>query len=102
MSSVTPKEARLVARTSVDMQELIKYAADLSGSTISQFLIEAAAAKAESVIERARTVTLTLEGANNVFDALEKPPAPNKALLDAADRFKQKGGFYHDGDAGSK
>jgi len=47
-----------------------------------------------SVIEKAKTITLTLEGANNVFDALEKPPAPNKALLDAANRFKQKGGFY--------
>jgi len=101
MSSVAPKEARLVARTSVDMQELIKYAADLSGSTISQFLIEAAAAKAESVIEKAKNITLTLEGANNVFDALEKPPVPNKALLDAANRFKQKGGFYYGGDVSS-
>jgi len=94
MNSVAPKEARLVARTSVEMQELIKYAANLSGTTLSQFIIEAAAAKAESVIEKSRTITLTLEGANNVFDALEKPPAPNKALLDAANRYKQKGGFY--------
>ncbi len=101
MNPVAPKEARLVARTSVDMRELIKYAADLSGATISQFLIEAAAAKAESVIEKARTITLTLEGANNVFDALEKPPAPNKALLDAANRFKERGGFYYDGDVSS-
>ena len=51
--------------------------------------------------KEARTVTLTLEGANNVFEALEKPPAPNKALLDAANRFKQKGGFYYGGDVSS-
>lgn len=99
MSSVSSKEARLVARASVEVQELIKCAADLSGATISQFIIEAATAKANSVIERMRSIQLSLEGANNIFDALENPPAPNQALLDAADRYKKNRGFYIAGDS---
>lgn len=96
MTLVAPKEARLVARVSQDVQELIKNAADMSGATLSQFIVEAVTAKANSVIEQTRNIRLTLEGANRVFDALENPPAPNKALLDAANRYKQHGGFYND------
>lgn len=83
------KETRLVARASNDVQELIKYAADLSGATLSQFIIEAATAKANLIIETMKNIHLSLEGANNIFDALEKPPAPNKALLAAANRYRK-------------
>lgn len=89
MTSVVAKETRLVARASSDVQELIKYAADLSGATISQFIIEAATAKANSIIETTKNIHLSLEGANNIFDALDNPPAPNNALLAAANRYKK-------------
>lgn len=102
MSSVLAKEARLVARASVEVQELIKCAADLSGATLSQFIIEAATAKANSVIEKAKNIQLSLEGANNIFNALESPPAPNQALLEAAKRMKHKKGFYVAGDANAR
>ena len=102
MNSVTAKEARLVARASTDVQELIKYAADLSGATISQFIIEAATAKANSVIEKVKNIQLSLEDANNIFTALENPPAPNQALLAAANRLKHNKGFYFAGDANTK
>lgn len=102
MNSVTAKEARLVARASADVQELIKYAADLSGATISQFIIEAATAKANSVIEKVKNIQLSLEGANNIFNALENPPTPNQALLEAANRFKYNKGFYFAGDANTR
>lgn len=58
--------------------------------------------KTVSPVEFMETVTLSLEGANNVFDALERPPAPNQKLLDAANRYKEKGGFYYDGDVSSR
>lgn len=102
MNSVTAKEARLVARASTDVQELIKYAADLSGATISQFIIEAATAKANSVIEKVKKIQLSIEDANNIFNALENPPAPNQALLTAATRFKHNRGFYFAGDSNTK
>ena len=39
-------------------------------------------------------VILSEEGSKRVAEALERPPAPNEALVDAAKRFKQEGGFY--------
>jgi uncharacterized protein (DUF1778 family) len=99
MNSVSAKETRLVARASADVQALIKRAAELSGATISQFMIEAATAKANLVIETVKNIQLTLEGSNNIFNALENPPAPNQALLEAASRFKHNKGFDFVGDS---
>ena len=47
------------------------------------------------VIEQVRTIRFTLGGANRVFDALDNPPAPNRKLLAAARRMREKKGFYH-------
>lgn len=91
MNSSSAKEARLVARASVEVQELIKAAAELSGATISQFIIEAATTRAHNLIEKTRSIRLSLEGANNLFEALDNPPAPNQRLLDAASKFKKRG-----------
>ena len=94
--TVASKEARLVARVSEDIQELVKNAADLSGSTLSQFITEAVVSKAYSVIEQVNTIRLTIDGADRIFEALDNPPSPNDKLLAAADRYKQHGGFYYD------
>jgi uncharacterized protein (DUF1778 family) len=95
MSLTTPKEARLVARVSQDVQEFVKNAADLSGATLSQFIVEAVTAKARSIIDSEHRIKLTLDGANAVFDALENPSPINKNLLEAVKRHKEKGGFHY-------
>jgi uncharacterized protein (DUF1778 family) len=82
------KETRLVARTSVEIQEIIQRAADYSGSTLSQFLIESAMEKARNVIERTETLHLSIAGANALYDALENSPNANKKLLKAAQNYK--------------
>jgi uncharacterized protein (DUF1778 family) len=102
MNSVLAKEARLVARVSADVQALIKHAAELSGATLSQFMIEAATVKAHAVIETVKNIQLTVEGANTIFQALESPPEPNQALLEAAIKFKHNKGFYVVGDANTR
>ncbi len=53
------------------------------------------------VIEQARTIRLTLDGADRVFDALDNPPALNRKLLAAARRMKEQKGFYHANRSGS-
>ncbi|REF26907.1 uncharacterized protein DUF1778 [Xenorhabdus cabanillasii] len=50
------KETCLVARTSLEIQEILQRTADYSGATLSQFLIEAAMDRAKKVVERAETV----------------------------------------------
>lgn len=82
------KETRLVARTSAEIQEIIQRAADYSGATLSQFLIESAMEKARNVIERTETLHLSMTGADALFNALENPPKANNKLIKAAQHYK--------------
>jgi len=87
-SKAERKETRLVARTSTEVQEMIQRAADYSGSTLSQFLIESAMEKARNVIERSETLHLSIAGADALFEALENPPKANKKLCKAAQHYR--------------
>ncbi len=82
------KETRLVARTSVEIQEIIQRAANYSGTTLSQFLIESAMEKARNVIERTEVLHLSMASADALFAALENPPKANNKLLKAAQHYK--------------
>ncbi len=82
------KETRLVARTSTEIQEIIQRAADYSGASLSQFLIESAMEKARSVIERTESLHLSMAATDALFAALENPPKANQKLLKAAQRYK--------------
>ncbi len=82
------KETRLVARTSTEIQKIIQRAADYSGATLSQFLIDSAMEKARNVIERSETLHLSMKGADALFAALENSPKANPKLLKAAKHYK--------------
>jgi uncharacterized protein (DUF1778 family) len=82
------KETRLVARTSTEVQEIIQRAADYSGTTLSQFLIESAMEKARNVIEQTETLHLSMAGADALFAALDNPPKAKTKLLKAAQHYK--------------
>ncbi len=96
MNSPAPKSTRLVARVSQDVQALINNAANISGATLSQFIVEAATTKALNVISQARTVSLSLAGATKVFNAIENPPPPNSKLKAMAERYKKEGIIFHE------
>ena len=82
------KETRLVARTSTEIQEIIQRAADYSGATLSQFLIESAIEKARNVIERSETLHLSITATDALLAALKNPPKANDKLLEAAKYYK--------------
>jgi uncharacterized protein (DUF1778 family) len=82
------KETRLVARTSTEIQEMIQRAADYSGATLSQFLIDSAMEKARTIIERSETLHLSMAGTDALLAALENPPKANAKLLKAAKHYK--------------
>ena len=88
-SQTERKETRLVARTSAEVQEIIQRAADYSGATLSQFIIESAMARAREVIESAHSLRLTMAGSEALFAALENPPQANEELLKAARLYKE-------------
>jgi uncharacterized protein (DUF1778 family) len=87
-TSAERKETRLVARTSAEIQEIIQRAADYSGATLSQFLVDSAMEKARNVIERTETLHLSMTGADALFNALENPPKASTKLLNAAEHYK--------------
>ena len=82
------KETRLVARTTAEIQEIIQRAADYSGASLSQFLVESAMERARDVIERTETLHLSMTGADNLYAALENPPRANSKVLKAAQYYK--------------
>ncbi len=82
------KETRLVARTTAEIQEIIQRAADYSGASLSQFLVESAMERARDVIERTETLHLSMTGADALYAALENPPHANSKLLKAAQHYK--------------
>jgi len=99
MTSTATKDARIVARVSQETQDVIRNAAELSGATISQFVVEAVVTKAHTVINEMQRLELTLENANRVFQALENPPEPNAKVMAAAKRYKEK---FRASDSGDK
>lgn len=74
---------RISARVSPETRSLVHEAADIIGVSVADFLAAAAVEEAHRVIERERTVTVSSKYADAFFSALENPPEPNSALLDA-------------------
>ncbi|AMO67253.1 hypothetical protein AZF00_02590 [Zhongshania aliphaticivorans] len=82
--------ARYVVRVNEDIHMLIRSAAELSGSSMSQLLIDAAVSRARKVIGQKTSIKLTLQGAEKMHAALENSPVTSDALLDAAKNYKDK------------
>jgi uncharacterized protein (DUF1778 family) len=82
------KDARVVARIPPAVKETLQKAADLSGATLNQFLVQAAFKEAKQILEAERTIVLSERDAQTVFDLLDNPPAPNQQLVIAVDRHR--------------
>ncbi|WP_059412742.1 type II toxin-antitoxin system TacA family antitoxin [Cupriavidus basilensis] len=87
-----PGRGRITARLSADKQALLQLAADLSGSTLSQFVVQSALRAAEQVIEQEdaiRAIKLTVDESRRFFALLDEPAKPNEALTRAMARFRK-------------
>lgn len=82
---------RLVARTTDEIHDRVANAAELCGTTISQFLIEAVVEKANNVVERTSSIKLSFGSVQAFFKVLDNPPSPNKKLKAAAKKYKDAG-----------
>ncbi len=83
MSQTTTANVRLVARIPLAVRKTIQAAADLAGSPLNQFVVQAAHRQAQETLERESVIRLGREQARRVFALLDNPPKPNKALLAA-------------------
>jgi uncharacterized protein (DUF1778 family) len=79
---------RITARVSEQIKQTLIAAADLTGATLNQFLVQSALEKAENIIEKDKLIHLSNKDAQLFFDALENPPEPNAKLINAVKNYK--------------
>ena len=90
MMNATESRDRITARVSPTIATKLQVAADLSGATLNQFLVQAAVEKADKIIENERTILFSREDAALFIKMLDNPGQPNEALARAFARRKNK------------
>jgi len=91
------KDPRLVARVDAQTQQFIAQAAELSGMTMSQFLIDSARSRAEEVVDRVTRIRVSVETGNRMLEIMDRAPRkPSSKLMQDALDYK---GTVNDTDA---
>ena len=81
------RTARIELRAEPEREERIRYAATLAHQSVSSFVLDAAADRAEELIAASSVTVVPDEFFDTLLDALARPPAKNEAL---ARRAKQR------------
>jgi uncharacterized protein (DUF1778 family) len=89
MPVTAERTSRLVTRIPSQTRKTIQAAADLEGASLNRFVTEAAHQKALNLLERANLIRLNAEQTRQVFDLVENPPKPNRALRSAKAAHKR-------------
>jgi uncharacterized protein (DUF1778 family) len=76
----TTASVRVTSRISQQLQEKLQLAADMMGTTLNQFVIQAAAEKAEKMVENEQRLLLTRRESMRILGLLENPPMMNDKL----------------------
>jgi uncharacterized protein (DUF1778 family) len=84
------KTARLEARVSPRQKRLIERAAELRGTTVTDFVTASAQEAALETIRDFETLDLNDEASRVFANTLLNPPAPNASLRMAAARYKKR------------
>ena len=88
MFSSSQNDERVTARVSASVKETLQEAANLSGATLNQFLVQAALKEAQKILEVERAITLSQQDADKIFQLMENPPAVNQNLKAAIAQHK--------------
>lgn len=83
------KQERLEARVSPAQKRLLERAANLRGTSLTDFVLTSAQEAATKTIKDFEILTLCDEAREVFIKALMNPPAPNERLRRAADRYKK-------------
>jgi uncharacterized protein (DUF1778 family) len=88
--NATENRDRITNRVPQPIALKLQEAADLTGATLNQFMVQAALEKAEKIIDREKTIYFSKNDAAMLINLLDNPSKPNAALLRAFERFKQR------------
>ena len=89
MRTGAAKVDRIGARVPHELYETLRRAAELTGSTLNQFLVQSALKEAHAVIDRETAIRLSREDWDWILDLLDNPPEPNPKLKAAVERYKK-------------
>jgi uncharacterized protein (DUF1778 family) len=87
------KEQRLEARVTPDQKRLIERAAELRGTSVTEFVVVSAQQAATETIREFETLSLRDEAREVFVNAILNPPAPNETARAAAQRYKEQMGL---------
>jgi len=85
----TPDIERLEARISADKKSILKNAADLSGRTLTDFVINSAYEAAVRVIQEYQQVHLSVRDREIFISTLLNAPTPSDKLVKAVKKYKK-------------
>ena len=85
---ILKEKERVSARIPIHAYQTLIRAAEISGSTLNQFLVQAAIEKAQTIIEKDQTINLSLKSASAFFNAIENPPKPTRKLREAMKKYR--------------
>lgn len=89
MGTALPKQDRIGARVPHEVYETLCRAAELTGATVNQFLVQSALKEAQAVIEREEIIRLSPRDWNWLLELTENPPQPNAKLAAAMKRYQE-------------
>jgi len=89
MGTITAKQERIGARVPSDVYRTLNRAADLTGATLNQFMVQSALKEAQLVIDREETIRLTRRDSERLLQLLDDPPKPNARLKAAMKTYKK-------------
>ena len=85
----TPQNSqRVSARVTSKIYETLSQAAELTGATLNQFIVQSAYEKAQEIIEKERFIKMTARSASAFFKAIDHPPKPSTKLRKAVKRYR--------------
>jgi uncharacterized protein (DUF1778 family) len=100
MKALVERE-RITARISTAIAETLNSAAELSGTTLNSFVVQAALEKAQKIVDREKRITISNHDAAMLLNLLDSPPKPNAAMERGFKRFmKEKYGQSESANAG--
>lgn len=89
MTADVIKQDRIGARVPHEVYATLCRAAELTGATVNQFLVQAALKEAHAVIEREEMIRLSARDWRWLLDVMDKPPTPNAQLLAALQDYNK-------------
>jgi uncharacterized protein (DUF1778 family) len=87
-TQIAAKTARLEARLTDEQKALFQHAADLTGRSLTEFVVSSAQEIAARTVREHDVLTLSERDRRVFVEALLKPNPPNKRLRQAARRYK--------------